>query len=541
MNRAQMLTALTAQRFDLLVVGGGITGAGIAREAALRGLKVALVERVDFAFGTSSRSTKLIHGGLRYLKNFDFKLVREAVQERQRLLVMAPHLVKAVPFAFPVYAGDPDGRLTLRLGLSLYDWFAGSGNPIPHRMYGADELVELEPTLRREGLQGGAIYCDGATNDGRLTLEVVQSAVRHGAVITNYAAVTSFLYDAAGQVAGARVQDRLTGEHLEVQASQVIVAAGPWADQVRRLDDPEALPLLRLTKGVHLTIPAARLPLQHAVAMHGADGRLMFAVPAGSYSYVGTTDTDHVGDPEALTVDWSDVAYILAAANRTFPGVHLTPDDVNSAWAGLRPLLRPKGNQSPSAVSRDYQIFHSQSGLITIGGGKLTAFRAMASHIVNDAFPHTRSTAHMALSAAPLPGAEQDLPPATLEQWAQQTGATLQQMHDLAGLYGGALQQVASALPAERDLGQAEFTWLRAQLRHAVQHEMATRLEDVLARRTGTLLFSKGNGRDHVDALAVEMGELLGWSPDRVAEEQARCHALIDWMFAWQKEQECAI
>lgn len=538
MNRECTLSELSDQVYDLLVVGGGITGAGVAREASLRGLRVALVERLDFAIGTSSRSTKLIHGGLRYLKNFEFRLVREAVQERMRLIKMAPHLARVVPFIFPVYRGDADTLWKLRAGLTLYDWFAGSDNPIPHRIRNKEDLLEQEPMLNPAELIGGAVYCDAATDDGRLTFETIQSAVRHGAMAANYAEVQSFLYDGSGLAIGARVVDRLSGDVIEIRAGRILVAAGPWADDVQRLDDPGAAPLLRLTKGVHLTLPANRLPIKHAVVMHGRDGRIMFAVPAGEWSYLGTTDTDYQGDPAAVGTDWSDVDYVLDAARRAFPESKVTPEDVVANWAGLRPLLRPKGDVNPSATSRDYALHHTRSGLVFVAGGKLTAFRTMSSHVVDHLFPKTKDPKHQALSMAPLPGAVGPALEVTeVERLAASTSTSKEEVARLANHYGTAFRSVAAELPpVETWSGPAEFTWLRAQMRHTVRSEMAVRLDDVLYRRTSMMLFSKHNGRPYVDTLAAEMGQLLGWSAGRVQEERSRCHAEIDAIHAWRQQ-----
>lgn len=537
MSGRATLQHLSEATFDLLVVGGGITGSGVAREASLRGLKVALVEARDFACGTSSRSTKLIHGGLRYLKNMDFRLVREAVQERMRMLEMAPHLVRVVPFLFPVYQGDPDSLLMLRMGLTLYDWFAGKGNPIPHRIHAAGDLLVKEPMIGGSNLVGGAEYCDAATDDARLTFEVVQSAMAHGTLAANYMEVVGFLHDAGGNLVGAKVVDRLTGEAGEVRAKQVLAAGGPWADPIRRLEDGAAPELLRLTKGVHLTLPAAKLPIRSAVVMRGRDKRMMFAVPSGAFTYVGTTDTDFVGDPRTVGVDWSDVEYIINATNRTFPGAGVTADHVCSVWAGLRPLVRPTGSMSPSATSRDYTLNRSKSGLVSVAGGKLTAFRHMASHIVDELFPHTKGD-HLRRSMAPLPGAVR--PGATSREIAMlsaQTGTPTQVVTRLAERYGCQLSSVTAEL-ADLPRGDRtpEHTWLSAQLRNAVKHEMAVKLEDVLARRTETFLFTPGNGRAYVDALAREMGELLGWSAARTLAESQECHAQIDAMFAWRQE-----
>lgn len=535
MNRSTMLQRLASERFDLLVIGGGITGAGVAREAALRGLRVGLVEAADFAGATSSRSTKLIHGGLRYLKNYEFRLVRESVVERQRLLTMAPHLVKATPFLFPVYAGDPDPLWMLHVGLTFYDLFAGRHNPIPHKMLAPEALRAREPLLRKDGLRGGALYADSRTDDGRLTLEVIQSAAAHGAAVANYLAVTGFRKDGAGRITGAEVEDRVTGATFTVQAERFLAAAGPWADAVRRLDDPAAPGLLRLTKGVHLVLPRRRLPIEHAVVMRGRDGRMMFAVPSAGCTYVGTTDTDHDGDPGDYRITWADVEYILDAANRLFPEAALTPEDVRAAWSGFRPLIRSGAGGDPSAASRDYKLFPSPSGLVTVAGGKLTAFRAMASHIVDALFPATRGGAHAAASTAPLPGAAAGLPSSERKAALAAELGEPALVDRLADWYGAALEQVADEARALAGEDPA-LRWRRAQARHAVKAEMAVHLVDVIARRTDLMLFTPDNGRPLLAALAAEMGALLGWNEKTAQAEIARAAAQIDAMFAWRAD-----
>ncbi len=535
MNRTDMIQRLASETFDLLVVGGGITGAGIAREAALRGLKVGLVEANDFAYATSSRSTKLIHGGLRYLKNFEFRLVRDSVVERQNLLVMAPHLVKATTFLFPVYEGDPDPLWMLHIGLTLYDWFAGRSNPIPHRMLKPGPLREREPWLRADQLKGGALYADCRTDDGRLTLEVIQSAAGHGAAVANYVRLTAFRKDGSGRIVGATVQDQLTGSTFDVRASRVVAAAGPWADAVRRLDDPGAPALLRLTKGIHLVVPHSRLPIQHAVVMRGRDGRMMFAVPSGNCTYIGTTDTDHRGDPAAFSITPEDVDYVVDAARRLFPETGLTSEDIIAGWSGFRPLLKPEKEADPSAASRDYKLFHSPSGLVTVGGGKLTAFRSMASHIVDEVFPATRSSAHLAASTAPLPGAQGGLPDEQLKgRLAAEIGGAGDLVDLLADRYGAALAQVAAEARSIAS-PDPELRWRLAQARHAVKAEMAVHLLDVVRRRTDLMLFTKHNGRPYLPALADEMGALLGWTEERKQAEIAAAEREMDAMFAWKQ------
>jgi glycerol-3-phosphate dehydrogenase len=536
MHRDRSLSVLETGTFDLLVIGGGITGAGVAREASLRGFRVALVESQDFAFGTSSRSTKLIHGGLRYLKQFDFRLVAEAVQERQLLLRMAPHLVHATPFIFPVYRGDPDSLLALRLGLLVYDLFARLQASVPHRIFAPGQVLAREPWLRRDDLVGGALYTDSRTDDARLTLAVLESATRHGAAVGNYLRLEGFLRLGNGQLAGARVRDVLTDRGYEVRAKRVLAAAGPWADSIRRLDDAAAPAILRLTKGVHVAVPQDRVAVRHAVVMRSRDRerRMMFAIPHGRFTYLGTTDTDFYGDADRALAEGSDVEYILDAANGSFPDAHLADQDVVSTWVGLRPLVRPPRSARPSAVSRDYQLFQSPSGLVTVGGGKLTAFRAMAEHIVDELLPGSGGRRARAASMAVLPGADGPLP--TQMDWqhlAARTRTTPEQVEEWCGLYGSAIPEVAIHLPTAPS-EDAGLDWHRAMTRFAVHHEMAQRLEDVYRRRTGLMLFSRDNGRRWLAPLAEEMAQLLGWSAERREDEIERTRAAIDAMFVFR-------
>ncbi|HLT58187.1 MAG TPA: glycerol-3-phosphate dehydrogenase/oxidase [Limnochordales bacterium] len=558
-QRDHMLRQLADESFDLLIIGGGITGVGVAREAARRGLRTALVEMRDFAWGTSSRSTKLIHGGLRYLRNYEFGLVREAVVERQRLLRMAPHLVHPIPFVLPVYQGDPDPLWMLKIGLMLYDWFSGRDTPIRHRIVRGPGVARWEPLLKQESLVGGGVYMDCTTDDARLVIEVLQSAVQWGAVAANYAAVTAFRHNGAGELTAVEVQDTLGGHRFPVRARRVLSACGPWADAVRRLDDPGAAPLLRLTKGVHITVPRERLPLTNAVTMRGTDGRIMFAIPSGAFTYLGTTDTDYAGAPEDVRVEGADVDYILAAARKNFPGQRLGPDDVVSAWVGLRPLVRSNA-ADPSAVSRGYELFPSPSGLVTVAGGKLTAFRSMASHIVDYLFPETRRARGTAPSDAPLPGAPEEAAPAgAVAAIARTTGEPEAEVARVVERYGRRFPAMwslwqqrtraadpphderprgsrpAGGHPSSPAGGDPLLAWRELQLRQAVEHEMAVRLEDVLARRTSLLLFSADNGQRHVEALGQIMGQLLGWSPQRVTEEVALARQRVQEMFLWKE------
>lgn len=537
MQRDQMLRQLADETFDLLIIGGGITGVGVAREATRRGIRTALVEQRDFAWGTSSRSTKLIHGGLRYLRNLEFGLVRESVVERQKLLRMAPHLVHPLPFVFPVYTGDPDPLWMLKIGLMMYDWFSGKDTQIPHRMARGKAVLQWEPLLKQDGLVGAGIYQDCATDDARLTIEVLQSAVQWGAVAANYAAVTGFRHDASGKLEAVEVEDTLTGQRFPIRAKRVLSACGPWADIVRRMDDPSAPPLLRLTKGVHITVRRERLPLTNAVTMRGTDGRIMFAIPSGAFTYLGTTDTDYSGRPEDVRVEREDVEYILKAAHKNFPGQKLGFDDVVSAWAGLRPLVRSQA-ADPSAVSRGYELFPSASGLVTVAGGKLTAFRAMASHIVDYLFPATKRAQGTAPSDEPLPGATKE-PVANdiVAAIARATGEPEAEVVRVAQRYGRRFAPMWEQLKADGAFngGDPLLAWRLLQLRQAVEHEMAVRLEDVVARRTSLLLFSQDNGQRHLEALGQAMGQMLRWSESRIAAEIDQCRQRVREMFAWKE------
>src|SRR5207253_319807 len=344
------------EALDVLVVGGGINGAGIARDAAMRGLRVALVERGDLASGTSSRSSKLIHGGLRYLEQGDVRLVLEAVRERERLQRLAPHLVRPQEFVFPLYRGGPLGPLKLAVGLWAYDLLAGFWNVRRHRMLSPKAVAEAEPALLRDGLCGAGQYWDCRTDDARLVLETALSAAAEGALIVSYAEVAGFVKE-GGRIAGARVVDRLGGGEVIARARVVVNAAGPWVDRVAALDAPETPPRLRLTKGVHVVVPRERVGNRAAIVLSAvADRRVMFVIPWGAHTLVGTTDTDHLCGPDVPpAVEPSDVAYLLDTVNHYFPAARLVPADVVGAFAGLRPLVAPRGKatMSPSAVSRE--------------------------------------------------------------------------------------------------------------------------------------------------------------------------------------------
>lgn len=529
-SRMEMRARLTdGQRFDLIVIGGGITGCGVAYEAAARGARVAVLEQGDFAVGTSSRSTKLIHGGIRYLKQFDLRLVREGVQERQNLIEAAPYLVQPIRFVYPIHEGDPDSLLALRMGLLVYDWFAGKRNLLRHQVFPGKSILQEEPLLKEEGLKGAALYADCLTDDARLTVEVAKAAARKGAVLVNYMPVRQFLYDDNGLITGVVAADRLgDGTELRLHASAVLNATGPWVDTVRQLDEPGCWRALRPTKGVHIAVRHERLPIRHPVVMHAADQRLMFAVPRDGFTYLGTTDTDYNGNPEALGVDPADVAYILDATNRTFPTVKLGEDDVMSVWAGLRSLAAASEELGPSQVSRDYRLLTSRSGLVSVLGGKLTAFQAMARSIVKRMLPMLSPQA-LPLELAGTP----EIPsPAELAEMGRQHAFLPEDMQSMLARHGGEVRRVLAYVGAGLAGGRARL--LAAEAAFAVEHEFAVTLSDVLNRRTSQLLFSQDNGTQIMHAVADAMAARLGWDE---TERQAQIDAYrteTQAMMAWR-------
>ncbi|HEY3186854.1 MAG TPA: glycerol-3-phosphate dehydrogenase [Solirubrobacteraceae bacterium] len=526
-RRNAALAALGSESFDVLVIGGGINGAGIARDAVMRGLSTAVVERSDFASGTSSRSSKLIHGGLRYLQQGHVRLVLESVRERERMRRLAPHLVRPQEFVFPLYRGGPVGFWTLAAGLWGYDVLAGLWSVRRHRMLRPRALVEAEPTLRRDGLKGAGLYWDYRTDDARLVLETAMAAAREGAVVLSYAAVTGFVKEGS-TIVGARVTDLLGGGETVVRARVVVNAAGPWVDRITALDSPGP-PRLRLTKGVHVVVPRARIGNRAAFVLHAVqDGRVMFVIPWGEHALVGTTDTDHVGGPDAPpTVEPADVKYLLDTVNHYFPAASLTPADVVSAFAGLRPLVGPPpaSGTAPSDVSREEEIFVSESGLVSIAGGKLTTYRLIAQAVVDRVVEQLRAggdrrrIGRSRTGEVPLPGgtaAPDTLTAAAISRDGH--GLAPATIEHLAHRYGSRLDEVLRLVARDRRLAERllpELPEPRAEVVEAVEHEWALTLDDVLRRRTQVALRDAGGGSAAAADVAALMATALGWDAER--------------------------
>ena len=494
--------------WDLLVVGGGITGAGILLEAARRGLRVLLIEQRDFAWGTSSRSSKLVHGGLRYLKEGKFGLTRESVHEREALLAGARGLVEAQSFAFADYRGRKPGRWLFALGLAIYDLMQGKQG---RHYFKPDQFNMLAPHIGQEGLQGGLCYQDAKTDDARLVLRVLQEADSFGGVALNYMAAQAVLKNAAGQVCGMTVRDALSGNCHEVRAKLVINATGAWADALRPVDQPKQK--IRPLRGSHLIFPAWRLPVAQAISlMHPRDGRPVFVYPWEGVSLVGTTDVDHGADlKKEASITLDEANYLMEALHFQFPHLALSLQDVTASYAGVRPVV-DTGAADPSKEGRDHVVWLEQ-GLLTVTGGKLTTFRAIAL----DALAH----------AAPLlPHWKADLTPCPIfatspaMQWCPQLKSW--QRERLQGRYGrfAAALVASSALGELESVGGSDYLW--AELRWMTRNEAVYRLEDLMLRRSRLGLLLPQGGRAELPRLATICQQELGWDAQRWQHEVER-------------------
>jgi glycerol-3-phosphate dehydrogenase len=511
-TRAAALAALPAADLDLLVIGGGITGAAVARDAVLRGLRVAVVERADWAAGTSSRSSKMIHSGVRYLQQGDVGLVREAAAERQVLRRIAPHRTRDERFLMPTYGRAMHTKLGL--GLWTFEKIATVPAGERHAMWSRADTLAREPTLDGTRLYGAATFVEYLTDDARLVLDTVRGAHVAGALCANHAEVAA-LAPGAGTIT-VTVRDTCTDRTVAARARVVVNAAGPWVDAVRGLAAATGGPRLHLTKGIHLVVRHERLPIAHIVVMQAPDRRPVFAVPCGAVTYLGTTDTDYGAPVLHPEITRADADYLLASANRTFAGPPLGHADIVSAWAGLRPLVHEEG-KPPSEISRKDEILSAADGrFLSIAGGKLTTHRRMAERIVDLVCTRLGHQAACRTDTVPLPGG-----------WLDAPGFAAQAARVRAVLPAAAADRLLWLYGADGDAVLAHGTAplaghpaaLRAEITHAIEHEMALTLEDVLERRTRLLLFAPDQGLGAVDEVAALAGARLGWDATRTASE----------------------
>lgn len=552
-TRRATLTNFAQEAFDVLIIGGGITGAGLALDAAARGLSVALVEKRDFAAGTSSRSTKLIHGGLRYLEHFDFALVREALRERHILTRVAPHLAESYPFVIPIYEDarrNYDHPLKMRAGLLLYDLLAGRYNLGRHRRLSRAEALQLAPQLDPQGLRGAFLYYDARTDDARLVIAVLKAAHERGAKIANYVRVTGFRRDEDGQVNGVALRDELTGAPLCARARQVINATGVWMEETLRLSangqSAAALPAksVRPSKGVHLTIAVERLRIATAWLIPALSGhRFYFVVPWAGRVNIGTTDTDYSGDKDAPRAEAAEVAEILAAINAYFPEARLTPTDVISTWAGLRPLVSDPMVKATTAVSRKEEIFATDDGLITLAGGKLTTYRLMAERGIDLALQRLQRrfnvTARMHASSKDVIVSGGAIKRAEMASYArrftQDAGCAPETAQHLIAAYGTDAQHVVELIGEDERLGArllAGLPHIAAEIVYAARYEMALTLADALARRTRLAVLAGAASLQCATTAASLLARELDWDEVEVQRQRAQFAAEYELEYA---------
>ena len=518
-RRKEILNEFSKKKYDIVVIGGGITGAGIALDAVSRGFSVALVEKQDFAAGTSSRSTKLIHGGLRYLKNFEIKIVRETGLERAIAYKNAPHLVRPEKMLLPLIENGTYGRLATSFGLWLYDVLAGVKGEDKRKMLGRDQTLKMEPLLRDDIIKGSGYYAEYRTDDARLTLEVLKTAKQKGAEVVNYTTVDELLYK-NGKIVGVKCQDGINQNKFEIKSDFVVNATGPWVDELREKDNSCKGKRLHLTKGVHIVVPKEKLDLKQSVYFDVDDGRMIFAIPRQNSTYLGTTDTNYKGDTQRPEVSLEDVNYILSATNNMFPEVKLSSDDVISSWAGLRPLIHEDG-KDPSAISRTDELFESETGLITIAGGKLTGYRLMAKKVLRFICDKKKIRRKCKTRRIRLSGGEFDSPKQllTYKMAIIEKLATLNlpeaDAEYLVHNYGKQTDRILAIYQEQKERKLVE-----AEALFALKYDGVCYLNDFYIRRTGKMYFAPQTIKGDLDVVAAVFAAVLGWDEEKVAQEK---------------------
>ena len=553
-GRQDVLTSLANEVFDVVIIGGGITGAGVAREAALTGLRVALLERDDFASGTSSRSSRLVHGGVRYLEHGHLSMVFESSRERRTLMTLAPHLVRPLAFTWPVYRGARVPLWKVRAGLMLYDTLALFRNAQRHVALRSQDVLSFEPALASDALRGGVRYWDAATDDTRLTLASALAAREEGAVVANHMSVVAGVRSGDhGRLQGVDVKDRRTGHRFAVQARLVINATGPWSDVTAALTAatghagaPGETPTAQVlgSAGTHIAVPRSRLGNNDAVTVVSPlDGRVMFVLPAGVHAIIGTTERPARRGPDDIRATEQDVSYLLRSVNTLFPNASLRTDDVISAWAGIRPLAAARvGEHSANTASREHAIAHRADGLLSITGGKLTTYRAMSADIVQHAL-RALASQQRAVPSSPrdsrsehtaLPGGD-IASRADIIRDAREATRDAAMGERLALAYGSRWRNVWSYAQREHALAVrmvADLPYALAEVPHAVEREMACTLADVLVRRTHVAFETRDHGRAAARRIAPLLAALLLWSEHEQAEQVAQYDADVERLFA---------
>jgi len=532
---------MSSEKFDLLVIGGGITGAGVARDAASRGLRVALVEEKDFAWGTSSRSSKLVHGGIRYLEQYEFGLVFEALSERQRLFEMAPHLVHPLKFAIPLYESGRVKPALLKLGMMAYDFLSLYDAPELHQSYSPSELLHEYPQLQSDGLLGGFTYYDAYMDDDRLVHETLRSAAHHGAVVSNFVRAESPIED-QGQIVGVFCKDMISNNSFSLSARHIVSCVGPWTDLLGEQMIPQWKPIMRPSKGVHLVFERGRLNLGEAVVM-AAEKRIVFAIPRHEMTIIGTTDTDFSKDPGQVATEKEDVDYLLGVAQKYFPGANLTKSDIISSYSGVRPLVHD-GSTTESGTSREHVILHHPKGVTFVAGGKYTTYRHMAEEAVLGVLdqwgPEEQIRYKDSKTLRPL---NAKCSPVLWERASTEAsrmsdeGFRLLNRKDLSRLadrHGMEFLDLLEKYAPSNSEGRTsdEILW-EIELRHAMEETMCLRMEDFFFRRVPLFLARKDHGQSMNEPLSKVMAEVLGWSEkerlDQVNALQKQISSELSW------------
>lgn len=525
LNRNQIKNQLKQTEYDVIVIGGGITGAGIALDAAQRGMKVALVEMQDFAQGTSSRSTKLVHGGLRYLKQLQVGVVAETGKERAIVYENGPHVTTPEWMLLPMHKGGSMGPFSTSIGLKVYDFLAGVKKSERRSMLKREETINKEPLVKQDGLKGGGYYVEYRTDDARLTIEVMKRAREYGADIINYTKSNKFLYNDKKKVNGIEVTDLLLNEMFEINGKKVINAAGPWVDEVRGKDYSTNNKQLRLTKGVHIVIDQSKFPLQQAVYFDTKDdGRMIFAIPRDGKAYVGTTDTIYENDKASPKVTAEDREYLIDAIHYMFPTVNIEDHDIESTWAGVRPLIFEKG-KDPSEISRKDEIWEADSGLLTIAGGKLTGYRHMAEDIVDLLSKRLKQehkltfkpckTKDTYISGGNVGGSGnyESFIESKVEE-AKNYNLSEESARYLAGKYGSNVNEIFEIAHAAQASDISLPVEVYAEVVYSIQKEMVHKPTDFLVRRSGRLYFDIQYVLDYKEGIVDVMSKMLNYDAD---------------------------
>ncbi len=534
-TRKQNIEKLGRENFDLVIVGGGITGAGVARDAASRGMRVALVEASDFASGTSSRSSKLVHGGIRYLENLEFGLVFEALSERNLLFEIAPLMVHPLRFVLPIYENSRVGMFKMSLGMWLYDALALFNSPEMHERLNFEETKERLPLLSDSGLKGSFVYSDAYMDDDRMVIETLRSAAVFGAISANYVRVTENKKE-NGRVRSLSCQDEETGKEFEIRGTHFVSAVGPWTDIFGKSNFKGWKSKLRPTKGIHFTLNRERLGLKEAVVMaDDSKNRIVFGIPRHDMVIVGTTDTDFSKDPSDVTSDREDIEYLLKMCGEYFPGANISEKDILGSYAGVRPLVHD-GSESEGKTSREHKIWTDFLNVTFVAGGKYTTYRKMSEDIVNECLSYfsteyvaglkptqTRNPLNLYATEATIQKAN-----SLCGLWAEESGLSKTNVQALVGRHG---------LEAERILQKttSRMSYWDYEVDHAVDTTMCFHLEDFFLRRTHLFLAHPDNGMSLVDQIGRRLAEKLNWSDSQFKDEIARLKNHLNKELSWKK------